>query len=105
KLVPRSLTWQDAVRCLELDGAVRRSVHYRRASALEYQEASEEVGFKGTMTLVGCGLLWGILFLLLLSAWPPFFGWLIVPLLVVFLGMQFLRWLIPQRQPPASGGQ
>jgi predicted dehydrogenase len=101
----RQLSWQDAVRCLELDGAVRRSVHYRRASALEYQEASEEVGFKGTMTLVGCGLLWGILFLLLLSAWQPYFGWLIVPLLVVFLGLQFLRWIIPQRQPPAPGGR
>jgi predicted dehydrogenase len=97
------LSWQDAIRCLELDGAVRRSVHYRRASALEYQEASEEVGFKGTMTLLGCGLMWGILLLLVLSAWKPFFGWLIVPLLVGFLGLQLLRWLIPQRQPPSSG--
>src|SRR5205085_1981970 len=55
--------WQDAVRALELDDAARRSLERRRASTLEYPEASEEVGFKGTMTLVGCGMLWGILFL------------------------------------------
>jgi predicted dehydrogenase len=91
------LSWQDEVRCLELDEAVRRSVHYRRASTLEYQEASEEVGFKGTMTLLGCGLFWGILLLLCLSAWEPRLGWLIVPLLVVFLVLQLLRWLIPRR--------
>jgi hypothetical protein len=98
---PRSaagwLTWQDEVRCLELDMAVRRSVHTRRASALEYQEASEEVSFKGTMTLIGCGLLWGILVLLFLSAWQPMLGWMIVPLLLVFLILQPLRWIIPKR--------
>ncbi len=94
---PGRLSWQDEVRCLELDAAAHRSVHYRRASALEYQEASEEVGFKGTMTLVGCGLLWGILGLLCLSAWAPKLGWLIVPLLVLFLGLQSLRWIIPKR--------
>jgi len=45
------LTWQDAVRGLELDDAARRSVEKRRSSLMEYQEANEEVGFKGTMTL------------------------------------------------------
>ncbi|HVS37623.1 MAG TPA: hypothetical protein VMS17_18820, partial [Gemmataceae bacterium] len=57
-------TWLDAVRGLELDDAVRRSVERRRSSVLEYQEASEEIGFKGTMTLVGCGLIWAMLILL-----------------------------------------
>jgi hypothetical protein len=88
-------TWQDAVRCLELDDAARRSVERRRASPLEYPEATEEAGFKGTMTLVGCGMVWAILLLLILSAWVPAAGWLIVPLLVVFLAMQLLRYLIP----------
>jgi hypothetical protein len=97
------LSWQDEVRCLELDVAVRRSVQYRRASTLDYQEASEEVGFKGTMTLLGCGLLWGILFLLIMSAWEPRIGWLIVPLLVWFLVMQPLRWLIPRRGAKSEG--
>jgi predicted dehydrogenase len=89
------LSWQDTVRALELDDAARRSIERRRASMLEYPEASEEVGFKGTMTLVGCGMLWGILLLLILSRWVPQVGWLIVPLLVVFLALQFLRYLIP----------
>jgi predicted dehydrogenase len=88
--------WQDEVRALELDDAVRRSVERRRTNLLEYPEASEEVGFKGTMTLVGCGLLWGVLLLLIASVWVPRMGWLILPLLVVFVGLQFLRYLIPK---------
>ena len=72
-----------------------RSVEHRRAVTLEYQEANEEVGFKGTMTLAGCGVLWGIFFLLILSAWLPRLGWLIVPLLACFLVLQLFRWIIP----------
>lgn len=99
------LTWQDAVRCLELDGAVRRSVHYRRASALEYQDATEEVGFKGTMTLLGCGLLWGLLLLLVVAVWEPRLFWLSVPLLGGFLLLQLLRWVVPAKEqaPPPQG--
>jgi predicted dehydrogenase len=94
---PPTLTWQTAIRSLELDDAVRRSVLRRRVSALEYPEATEEVGFKGTMTLVGCGLLWAIFFLLILAMWFPRLGWLILPLLLSFLGLQILRWLVPHR--------
>jgi predicted dehydrogenase len=94
------LDWQDAVRCLELDDAARRSVQRRRASQLEYPEASEEVGFKGTMTLVGCGLVWVILLLLLLSRWVPAAGYFIVVLLVVFLGLQLLRYVVPRKPSP-----
>jgi hypothetical protein len=97
----RGPTWQDEVRVLELDDAARRSLERRRASSMEYQEASEEVGFKGTMTLVGCALLWSVLVLLILSAWVPWLGWAIAPVLAVFLGLQLLRWLIP-REPPAG---
>jgi len=53
---------------------------------LDYQEASEEVGFKGTMTLVGCGLLWALLLLLAASYWLPALRWVIVGLLVLFWG-------------------
>jgi predicted dehydrogenase len=93
-------SWQDAVRCLELDDAARRSVERRRASALEYPEATEEAGFKGTMTLVGCAMVWGILLLLILSVWVPAAGWLIAPLLVLFLVLQLLRYLIPGPAKP-----
>ena len=65
---PRGLSWEDEIRCLELDDAARRSVERRRSSVLEYQEASEEVGFKGTMTLVGCALMWVLLGMLLVLA-------------------------------------
>ena len=93
-----ALCWQDAIRALELDDAARRSVEKRRSSLLEYPEATEEVGFKGTMTLVGCSLLWGVLFLLILSVWWPKLGFLIVPLIVVFLGLQLLRYIVPKQR-------
>src|SRR5262249_2948356 len=92
------LSWLDEVRALELDDAARRSVERRRASTLDYQEASEEVGFKGTMTLVGCGLLWTVLLLLILSAWIPMVGWLILPVVAVFLALQFLGWIVTGRR-------
>jgi predicted dehydrogenase len=90
----RQLTWQTAIRSQELDDAVRRSVERRRTSTLEYPEATEEAGFKGTMTLVGCGLLWLVLLLVILSVWFPFVGWLVAPVLVFFLGLQILRWFV-----------
>jgi predicted dehydrogenase len=96
------LNWQDAVRCLELDDAARRSVERRRASTLDYQEVSEEVGFKGTMTLVGCGLLWGVLAVVILAAWERRLLWLVVPVLLFFLGLQLLRWIIPQGPTAAT---
>jgi predicted dehydrogenase len=100
---PARLTWQTAVRCLELDDAARRSMERGRVSTLEYPEATEEAGFKGTMTLVGCGLLWFSLLLLLLSAWVSWLKWAIVPLLIGFLGLQLLRWIVPGSR--AQGAQ
>jgi hypothetical protein len=93
------VTWQDAVRGLELDDAARRAIERRRVSSMEYQEANEEVGFKGTMTLVGCALVWVILLLFILSAWLPDLRWAIVPVLVAFLSLQLFRWIIPRRRP------
>lgn len=90
------LSWQDEVRALELDDAARRSIERRRAGTLEYQQASEEVGFKGTMTLVGCALVWVIILLVILSRWLPALGWLIVPLIVLFLLLQMFRWIVPR---------
>jgi len=50
------------------------------------------------MTLVGCGLLWALLLLLAASYWMPALRWVIVGLLVLFLGMQLLRYLIPRQK-------
>ena len=95
--------WQDELRSLELDAAARRSIERRRSSVLEYQEATETASFKGTMTLVGCGLLWVSVLLLILSAWIPTLGWVIAPVFGVFLILQVFRWIIPAASslPPA----
>jgi predicted dehydrogenase len=99
---PATPTWQDEVRALELDDAARRSVERRRVNLMEYQEASEEVGFKGTMTLLGCGVLWAVLLLLIASIWLPRLRWLILPLLLLFAVLQLLRWVIPARPGPEA---
>lgn len=91
------LGWIDEVRALELDDAAARSLSKRRSTLMEYQEASEEVGFKGTMTLVGCGILWSAVMLLILSAWVPWLGWVILPVILLFLAMQALGWLTRER--------
>lgn len=96
------LQWQDAIRSLELDDAARRSVERRRASTLDFQEVSEEVGFKGTMTLVGCSLIWLCLALLILSIWISWVGWLIAPVLGIFLFLQLFRWIIPGNRTATS---
>ena len=67
-------------------------------------ETGEEVGFKGTMTLLGCGILWCILLLLVLSAWLPWLGRVIIPVLIVFLSLQLLRWVIPGKGRESDGG-
>ena len=101
---PSVLRWQDEVRMLELDAAARRSVERRRVDLMDYQEANEEVGFKGTMTLLGCGLLWGVVVMLVLSRWYPWTGWLMLPLLAGFVLLQLLRYVIPAKavEPPAE---
>lgn len=97
-----TLPWQSEIRCLELDDAARRSVKRGRSVQLEYPEASEEVNFKGTMTLVGCGLLWIIIVLAIASRWYPWVGWVVGPVLFVFLLTQFLRFVIPARNEKES---
>ncbi len=100
---PSTPLWQDEVRALELDDAARRSVERRRVNRMDYQQVSEEVGFKGTMTLLGCGLLWAVLLLLIASRWLPWMGWLILPVLLLFVVLQFLRWIVrPPPSPPAG---
>jgi predicted dehydrogenase len=95
---PPLLGWLDETRALELDDAARRSARYHRAVTLDLQDATEEASFKGAMTLVGCGLLWLTLLLAILSIWLPALGWLILPVLGVFLTMQLLRWIVPEKK-------
>lgn len=99
-------SWQSAQRALELDDAARRSVERRRAYTLEYPEATEETGFKGTMTLIGCGMLWVVVLLLILSysfdslKW---LRWIIVLAIVAFLAMQILRFFVRRADDRENG--
>lgn len=92
------VTWSDEVRALELDDGVRRSVAKGRVSSMEYPEVSEEVAFKSTMTLVGCGVLWLTIVLVILSRWAPALGYGVWAMLGVFIVLQLLRWIIPSPQ-------
>jgi predicted dehydrogenase len=100
-------TWQAAQRALELDDAARRSALRRRAYALEYPQASEEVGFKGTMTLIGCGMLWVTVIFLILSYLfdaLKWLRWIILLAIVVFLIMQILRFFVRRAEEGGDGG-
>jgi predicted dehydrogenase len=92
-----ALRWRDEQHALELDDAARRSIARRRSSTLEYQEATEEASFKGTMTLLGCGLVWLTVILVVLSPLAPKMLWLVAPVFGVFLALQVFRWVIPSR--------
>jgi predicted dehydrogenase len=94
---PPVLGWQDELRALELDDAARRSVERGRSSTLDLQEATEEATFKGTMTLVGCSLIWLAVIVLILSVWTPWLAWAIVPVFAAFLILQALRWVLPEK--------
>ena len=91
---PPLLGWQDELRALELDVAARRSAEKGRSSTLDFQESTEEASFKGTMTLLGCSLIWAALLVLIASVWLPWLVWLILPVFGVFLVMQALRWVV-----------
>ncbi len=99
---PGILGWQDELRAMELDEAARRSAERGRSSSLDLQETNEEASFKGTMTLVGCSLIWLAVIALILSAWQPWLAWLILPLFAVFLGLQALRWVLPAQEKPTE---
>lgn len=91
------LGWMDEIRGLELDDNFRRAVVRRKSQTLDLQEATEEAGFKGTMTLVGCAMLWISILLLILSIWIPYAGWLIPAVFAAFLIVQGFRWVLPPK--------
>src|SRR5262249_61514219 len=83
------------------DDAPRRSVERGKSNTLDLQEATEEATFKGTMTLVGCSLIWITVILVIFSVWVPWVAWFILPALGAFLVLQGLRWIVPS---PSSAG-
>jgi predicted dehydrogenase len=89
----------DGTRAMELAEAVPRSLRRGRTVDLFYEEMSEAGNFKSVMTGVGCGLLVAIMVLVpavmaahaLGWAWATYLLWLIPPILMLFLILQFLR--------------
>ncbi len=113
--------WLDAARSVELAEAVERSLKRGRAVDLHNEDFTDIGTFKGTMTSLGCGLLFGMLFLLgglalvssllrkagavrLADALKPWPYWL-AGVLVLFLAIQFLlKVAAPSRSRDESGG-
>ena len=97
----------DGTRAMELSEAVPRSLRRGRTVDLFYEEMSEAGNFKSVMTGVGCGLLVAILLLVpaVMAAkalgweWATYVLWLIPPILVLFLMLQFLRLGLKRSRP------
>jgi hypothetical protein len=103
--------WSEVTDCLEITEALEKSLRRGRLVRLNLEGQGEATAFKGTMASLGCGLLMGGLLLLVISAVVlklaevSGFSRLAaifekVPLglavvLVLFLALQFLRYLIP----------
>lgn len=92
--------WTDATRCLELFSATRQSMRRRRLVVMEYESLGEVGNFKSTMAALGCGLMLLVMVLFFTVPTVPWLKWLILPLLLVFLALQGLRWLARDEAPP-----
>jgi predicted dehydrogenase len=121
--------WDDAARAIELAETAPRSVAKGRAIDLHQEEFSELGTFKGTMASLGCAIVLGGLFVLLLATliggiakeagwglgeriagvWPV----AVLVMLGLFLALQLLPLIVgappPKRRPqieePARGGR
>jgi myo-inositol 2-dehydrogenase/D-chiro-inositol 1-dehydrogenase len=102
---PAVPSWSDACRAVELADSIQRSLEKGRTVELHQEDYTEESTFKGTMTSLGCGLLW-ISFLVLVGGviaagfraplsdyWPA----ALLAALVLFLILQLLRFAFPPR--------
>lgn len=97
---PAAPTWPDGCRDIELTESIARSLAKGRTIELHNEEHSEHGTFKGTMTSLGCGLLWLSLLVFILAlvlAWAtgaevfryaPHF---ILAVLALFLAIQSLK--------------
>lgn len=96
-------TWPEALRAMELVDTIEISLRRGRIIDIHYQQLSEELAFKGTMSAAGCGLLLVLPPLLLLLGclaglmglpvaqyWPH----VLLALLAVFLAVQVLSKLL-----------
>jgi myo-inositol 2-dehydrogenase/D-chiro-inositol 1-dehydrogenase len=101
---------QDGIRAMDLTEGVRRSLRRGRTVAVLNEDMGELSGFKSNMASLGCCVILLSLTLYLISrvglalgiAPLGYLAWLIVPMLVLFGLLQFLR--LAARPAKQSGG-
>ena len=101
-------TWADALHAMELTDSIEISLRRGRMIDVHHQQLTEHLAFKGTMAAAGCGLLFLLVPLFFFVAWiagrlgvpiGQFAPHVLLGLLAIFLGMQFLPKLL-YREPP-----
>ncbi len=105
----------DAIRTMELVEAVSGSLRRGRTTQIHYEQVSEAGNFKAVMASLGCWLLFLAMIVLPIALVGPVFGfngtlvlaYAIPPLLVVFLLLQFLKFLTkgPATRPRPAGSE
>jgi myo-inositol 2-dehydrogenase/D-chiro-inositol 1-dehydrogenase len=103
--------WLEAARDVELAEAIQRSLKKGRTIELHDEDYTEQATFKGTMTSLGCGVLLIALLMLPIAAvaaklgfpWARYWAWILLALLVLFLALQGLRLVFPQREEGDAG--
>ncbi len=106
--------WQNASRGVEVLEALEKSLRKRRLVHLSYEGRGEEEAFKGTMASLGCGLLLALMLLTVvagiglklakeqgldrLAALLAKIPHVALGLMIVFLLMQLLRVVIPDKK-------
>jgi len=97
----------DATRAMELSEATARSLRKGRTIDLHYEPISEEASFKSVMTSTGCMLIIGALLIIPLALagpplglnWTIYLAYLILPVLVIFIVLQTLRFAVRRSEP------
>ena len=104
-------TWLQALRAMELTDSIEISLRRGRMIDVHDQQLTEQLAFKGTMSAFGCGLLLVIVPALLVIGWiaglvgipvAEYWPHLLLAILALFLGLQFLPKLL-YKSPPADG--
>lgn len=95
--------WSDVCREIELADSIQRSLDKGRTVELHYEDYTEDGTFKGTMTSLGCALLWlapvvlvvGIVLGRMGLGIGDYIPHLLLGVLAVFLLLQLLRLAVP----------
>jgi hypothetical protein len=89
--------WSDAVATAEIVQAVEESLQTRKTVPLWHQEYNESTVYKSRAATLGCGMVWMMLVLAMISPLVPQVLYLIPVLLVVCLALFALGWLALRR--------